>query len=195
MSVTPKLLLCSALVLGLAAAQPPKIPPRHTMTIKWSGQGFDYEHNRGYDIDNQLYRDQSISTRAPTPGQVMLQVLERPQLDQKAWQSDLQRMVCTNWTFTSRINGFVNNFQNMVHEGVEVKDAVACDKWTAHFDSPPNPYNYSAWFDQKTGYPVAVYNSDDEAQGAVDGGIKHITNFNTDIPDDYFTCKSPCECQ
>ena len=32
-------------------------------------------------------------------------------------------------------------------------------------------------------------------QGAVDGGIKHITNFNTDIPDDYFTCKSPCECQ
>ena len=109
--------ICSASVKkqrSSGSTQPPKIPPRHTMTIKWSGQGFDYEHNRGYDIDNQLYRDQSISTRAPTTGQVMLQVLERPQLDQKAWQSDLQRMVCTNWTFTSRINGFVNNLFELI---------------------------------------------------------------------------------
>ena len=53
-------------------------------------------------------------------------------------------------------------------------------------------YTYSVWFDEKTGIPKGVYNSDDAKGGAVDGGVKHIKDFSTSVDKNEFDLPALC---
>ena len=188
--------LAAAGALAFAsAATVPSVPDPHTMTISWTETVpstkvvYNFAHNRAYDIKSQLYRDEELQN-----GKDLVQVtVERPSEDHKAYQADMQRSVCTNWTFTSLINGFVQTWPDMTLEKTETFDGTKCDKWTKVLGNETDPWSYSVWFDVKTGFPVGVFNTDDAKGGAVDKGIKHITKFTTTVPKGTFDIPALCQ--
>merc|ERR1719305_226513 len=173
----------------------PSVPDPHKMTIEWTetvkstGAVYTFAHHRAYDIGKQLYKDEELQN-----GKDLVQVtVERPAIDQKAYQADMMRSACQNWTFTSLINGFVQTWADMELEKSEKFDGVVCDKWTKTLGNATDPWTYSVWINQKSGIPVGVFNTDDAKGGAVDGGIKHIKDFSTLVGNHEFDVPALCK--
>ena len=86
-----------------------------TETVKSTGAVYKFAHHRSYDLSKQLYKDEELQN-----GKDLVQItVERPSLDGKAYQADMQRSACQNWTFTSLINGFVQTWADMTLEKTE----------------------------------------------------------------------------
>jgi hypothetical protein len=190
-SCTPKAVEAVVLLEAAdATVSVPNMPSQYQMDITWSmkagGKVYDYLHHRFYDVGNQLYRDDEHRGSS-----VMSTVIENPG-DGHAYSYDFQRDACEMWNFTAKINGFPLVYPTLVHAGVQVVDGVKCDKFT-NTNDPTRIYDYAVFFKQGTNVPVAVYNSD-AAKQAIVGGMHHITNFDTNVPDKTFDVKTEWSC-
>lgn len=186
----------STACLGLAAlasAGEPPMPATYYMTLSWTsllvpGKPQDFEHNRWYDLENQLYRDDTIQGNEVTET-----IVERPAQDKRKYDWDKVRGLCTNSTFESRIEGFVPVYPGMTEEADTV-NGIKSTKYTKNLLQ----YNVSVWFSKgdskvKDGIPLQVYNSYDEQRKTHKGGITSITKFEPKVTADDFKLSDKCE--
>jgi len=186
----------STACLGLAAfasAGEPPMPGTYQMTLSWidvrnPSKPQTFEHNRWYDLENQLYRDDTIQGTEVTET-----IVERPGQDKRKYDWDKVRGLCTNSTFQSRIEGFVPVYPGM-DVAADTVQGVKATKYTKNLLQ----YNVSVWFskgDSKVadGIPLQVYNSYDAEQKTHAQGITKITNFKAKVEKDDFKLSDKCE--
>jgi hypothetical protein len=173
------------------SANPPPMPNAYSMTLSWTDLRTPvptkYEHNRWYDLTNQLYRDDTIQN-----GDATEVIIERPSLDQRKYDWDKVRGLCTNSTFQAKIDGFVPVFEGMT-EISEMVDGIKATKYTKNLLQ----YNVSVWFskgDPKVAdnTPLQVYNSYDAETKTHQYGLTKITKFNPTVDPAIFKLSEQC---
>lgn len=187
-----------ACILALASAQPPTMPEQYGLTLVWSqvipSGTVHFKHDRWYDLTGQQYRDDTYST---TSGLKTDELLEFPkQASGKRYDQNIVTGVCTEQPDQSEINGFVLTFADMTGEAVTL-NGIKAMKWSKKFPG----YNVAVWFAKgdskvKDDTPLQTYNSYQEEQKVVVGGITRISGYSTKIdtksvfalPD---SCKTP----
>merc|ERR1711924_22642 len=162
------------------------------MNLSWTdvrdpSQPKAFKHNRWYDLQNQIYRDDTLEG-----DEVTEVIVERPAQDQRKYDWDKVRHLCTNSTFTSKIEGFILSYPDM-EEDVDTVDGVKSSKYTKNLLQ----YNVSVWFskgDSKVadGVPLQVYNSYDETQKTHKDGLTKISNFKGKVDSDDFKLSEQC---
>ena len=191
-----KFLFIASAMASVVALDPPAMPGKYQLTLSWTrtvkGQPvYKYAHQRWYDLPNQLYRDDTLD--ADNLKTATDSTVEKPDIDHQLYDMDFLRKVCTNRVFVSRIDGFIQSYNNetcvletLTHMGTPVK-AMKCTKQLV-------AYTISDWYahgdkNLKDGTPLQQYNSYDESNGF---SVTTISDYTPTFPVSVFDLTPEC---
>lgn len=180
-------MLFASLLAGVLAV--PSLPEKYSLILKWERPGgYEYMHQEAYDLTNQKLADSTLENNT-----VVERTIELPDKTHggtgKSYIYNTKKKTCVETDISGeKISGSIRTFPTMVNETTEVVQGLLCDKWSQNLGS----YNVSVWFTHNGNVPVQMYNSDDEAKGAIVGGIKQIRCYFPGVEWNSFTIPAAC---